>query len=104
MTVKASNTVNWGHPNRKLTYVRNKANDNFYKSLVTMNMTSSPAEKKSEEITALDAAEFIDARFDNCEFALDVQMFVQHQKQDKVLQTIVTKELKKHPNDIKYTT
>ena len=69
-----------------------------------MNMTSSPTEEISDEITALDASEFIDATFDNCEFALDVRMFEQHQKQDKVLQTIVNKELEKHPNGTTYTT
>ena len=27
MVVKASDTVNWGHPNRRMTNVRNKANN-----------------------------------------------------------------------------
>ena len=104
MVRKVSDTIDWGHPNRRLTYVNNRANANFCKSLVEMNMTSSPTEEVSDEITALDASEFINARFDNCEFALDVRMFEQHQQQDKVLQTIVNKELEKHPNGTKYTT
>ena len=104
MVRKVSDTIDWGHPNKRLTYVNNRANANFCKNLVEMNMTSSPTEEVSDEITALDASEFINARFDNCEFALDVRMFEQHQKQDKVLQTIVNKELDKHPNGTKYTT
>ena len=87
-----------------MTYVRNKANNNFCKSLVAMNMTSSPTEEISDEITALDIVELIDARFNNCEFAFDVRIFEQHQQQDKVLQTIVNKELERHPNGTKYTT
>ena len=79
MVYKASDTVDWGHPNRRMTYVRNKANNNFCKALVAMNMTSSPTEEISDEITALDASEFIDACFDNCEFTLDVRMFEQYQ-------------------------
>ena len=104
MVYKARDTVDWGYPNRKMTYVKDKANANFCKSLVAMNMTSSPTDGISDEITALDASEFFDAHFDNCEFALDVRMFEQQQKQDKVLQTIVNKELEKHPNGTKYTT
>ena len=104
MVYKASDTVDWEHPYRRMTYVRNKAKNNFCKALVAMNMTSSPTEEISNEITALDASEFIDARFNNCEFALDVRMFEQHQQQDKVLQTIVKKELERHPNGTKYTT
>ena len=63
-----------------MTNVEDKANANFYKSLVAMNMTSSPTEEISDKITALDASKFIGACFDNCEFALDVRMFEQHQK------------------------
>ena len=69
-----------------------------------MNMTSSPTEEILDDITALDASEFIDARFDNCEFALDVRMFEKHQQQDKVLQLQIKEELKKHPNGTLYTT
>ena len=68
-----------------------------------MNMSSSQTEEISDEITALDASEFIDATFDNCKFALDVRMFDQHQKQDKALQTKVNKELEKHINGTTYT-
>ena len=69
-----------------------------------MNMASSPTEQISDEVTVLDTAEFIDARFDKCKFALYVRMFEHHQKQDRVLQTMVNKELEKHPNGTKYTT
>ena len=75
MVSKVSDTVDCGHPNRRLTYVRNRANANFCKNLVEMNMTSSPTEEISDEITALDASESIDATFDNCKFALDVRIF-----------------------------
>ena len=54
MVYKASDTVDWRHPNRRMAYVRNKANNNFCKSLVAMNMTSNPTEEISDEITALD--------------------------------------------------
>ena len=104
MVYKASDTVDWGHPNRRMTVVRNKANNNFCKVLVAMNMTNSPTKEISDEITALDASEFNDACFDNCEFTHDVRIFEQHQQQDKVLQTIVNKELERHPNGTKYTT
>ena len=109
MVYKASDTVNWGHPNRRMTYIKrdyikNKANDNFCKALVAMNMESSPTEEILDDITALDASEFIDARFDNCEFALDVRMFEKHQQQDKVLQLQIKEELDKHPNGTLYTT
>ena len=73
MVYKASDTVDWGHPNRRMTYVRNKANNNFCKALLAMNMTSSLTEEISNEITSLDASEFIDTCFNNCEFALGVQ-------------------------------
>ena len=69
-----------------------------------MNMSSSQTEEISDEITAFDASEFIDTTFDNCEFALNVRMFEQHQKQDKALQTKVNKELEKHLNGNTYTT
>ena len=104
MVRKVSDKVNWGHPHQRMTYVKNRANANFCKNLVKMNMRSSDNEEISDEITALDASEFIDATFDNCEFALDVRMFDQHQKQDKTLQTKVNKELEKHPNGNTYTT
>ena len=78
MVYNASDTADWGHLNRRMTYITNKANNNFCKSLVAMNMASSPTKEISDEITALDAAEFIDACFDNCEFALDVRMFEHH--------------------------
>ena len=84
--------------------IRNKANDNFCKVLVAMNMTSSPTEEILDVIKALDASEFIDARFDNCKFALDVQIFDKHQQQDKVLQNTIKEELKQHPNSTVYTT
>ena len=67
---------------------------NFCKNLVEMNMNSSPTEEISDEITALDAAEFIDAQFDNCKFALDVRMFNKHQQKDDVLQDTIKNELK----------
>ena len=91
---KASDTFNWGYPNRRMTYVRNKANNNFCKALLAMNMTSSLTEEIFDEITAPDASEFIDAWFNNCEFVLDVCMFNKHQQQDKVLQNTIKEELK----------
>ena len=104
MVHKISDTVDWEPPSKRLTYINNQANNNFCKSLVAMNMTSSPTEEISDEITALDASEFIDTYFDNCEFALDVRMFEKHQQKDKVVQNIVKKELERHPNGTKYTT
>ena len=108
MVYKACDIVDWGLPNRRLTYIkrnyiRNEANDNFCKALVAINMTSSPTEGMSNDITALDVSEFINARFDNCEFILDVHMFDKHQQQDKVLQNIIKEELKRHPNSTVYT-
>ena len=67
-------------------------------------MTSSPTEEISDEIRALDTSEFIDARFDNCEFALDVCMFNKHQQEDNELQNTVKNELKRHPEGTLYTT
>ena len=97
MVRKVSDEVNWGHPHRRMTYVKNKANANFCKNLVEMNMNSSPTEELSDEITALHASEFIDARFDNCEFVLDVLMFNKYQQQDKVLQNTIKEELNSIP-------
>ena len=96
MDIIASDTV--------MTYVKNKANDNFCQLLVGMNMTSSPIEEISDEMTELDPAECIDARIDKHKFVLDVWVFEQSQQQDKVLHTIVTKELELYPNDTKNTT
>ena len=92
MVRKVSDEVNWGHPHRRMTYVKNRANANFCKNLVQMNMSSSDNEEISDEITALDASEFIAATFDNCEFVLDIRMFEQHQKLDKALQTKVNQK------------
>ena len=69
-----------------------------------MNMTSSPTEDIADEITALNASEFIDTRFDNCKFVLDVRMFDKHQQQDEVLHNTIKEELKRHPNGTLYTT
>ena len=77
---------------------------NFCKNLVEMNMNSSPTEEISDKITALDAAEFIDAQFSNCEFALDVRMFNEHQQEDDVLQDTIKNELNRHPETTLYTT
>ena len=59
-----------------------------------MNMTSSPTEEISDEITTLDESAFIDDRFDNCEFTLDVRMFEKHQQQDNALQNTINEALK----------
>ena len=75
---------------------------NFCKNLVEMNMNSSPTEEISDKITALDAAEFIDARFDNCKFALDVPMFNKHQQEDNVLQDTIKTKLKRYPETTIY--
>ena len=85
MVYKASNTVDRGHPNYQMTYIdrkyiKNKANNEFCKALVAMNIASSPTDEISDDITALDASEFIEAQYDNCQFALDVRMFEKHQQ------------------------
>ena len=84
--------------------IKNKASDNFCKALVAINIASSPTDEISNDNTALDASEFIDARLDNYEFALDVRMVDKHQQQDKVLQSTIKEELKQHPNGTTYTT
>ena len=61
-------------------YIKNKANNEFCKALVAMNIASSPTDEISDDITALDASEFIEAQYDNCQFALDVRMFEKHQQ------------------------
>ena len=70
MVYKASDTVDWGYPNRRMKYInrtkiKNKANNKFCKALVAMNIASSPTDEISDDITALDASEFIDACFEN---------------------------------------
>ena len=72
--------------------------------MVAMNMTSSPTEEILDDITALNASEFIDPCFDNCKFSLDVRMFEIYQQQDKVLQVHIKEELNKRPNGTLYTT
>ena len=102
MVHKMSNTANWEPPSKRLIYINDNEMKHFCKSLVEMNMNSSPNEEISNAITALDAAEFIDARFDHCKFALDVRMFKKHQQENDVLQDTIKNKLKRHPETTIY--
>ena len=74
------------------------------KAMVNKIYTSSPLDKISDDITSLDAAEYINNQHNDYGFALDVRMFKQHQHQDKELQKQIVMELKKDPYSTQYTT
>ena len=59
MVHTASEEINWGTPNSRLVYNKNKANNKLYKAMVAMNFSSSPTDEISDDITDVDAAEFI---------------------------------------------
>ena len=69
-----------------------------------MNIASSPTDEISDDITALDASQFISERCNDCELASDVCMFEKHQQQDKLLKNHNEEELKQRPNSMVYTT
>ena len=72
MVFKENNEVNWEPPNPRMTYQRNRANDQLCKNMVAMNYSSSVDNKISDEITPIVAAEFISERYSDYEFALDI--------------------------------
>ena len=59
MVFKASNELNWEPPNPRLTYQRNKANNQICKNIVAMSYPSSTNDEISDEKTAINAAELI---------------------------------------------
>ena len=58
----------------------NKAKDKLCKTIVVMKYTSSPLDEVSNTITNIDAAEYKNEWYNNCEFMLYVRMFRKHQQ------------------------
>ena len=65
--------------NPRLTYQCNKENDQLCMNMVAINYASSATDVISDQITAVDTAEFIREWYSDCGFILDVQIFNQHQ-------------------------
>ena len=55
-------------------YIKHKANNESCKVLVAMNIASSPTDETSDDITALDASEFIEAQYNNCELNIPTKI------------------------------
>ena len=104
MVFKASDELNWEPPNPRLTYKRNRENNEICKNMFAMNYTSSTIDKVSDEITAMDAAELKRKKYSDCEFSLNVNMFHYHQDKDKEILKQVQNEIRKNPYSTLYTT
>ena len=61
--------------------------------MVSMIYTSGPLDEVSDDITNINAVEYIKEQYSDCEFALDVRMFKLHQQQDTEMQKQIKKEI-----------
>ena len=68
-----------------------------------MIYTSGPLDEISDDITSIDAADYIKERYSDCEFALDVRMFKLHQQQDAEMQKQIRKEFNNDPHSTRFT-
>ena len=104
MVYKASNEITWEPFNPRLQYKRKKYNDELCTAMVSMIHTSGPLTEVLDDITSINAAEYIKERYSDCEFALDVRIFKLHQQQDAEMKKQIKKEFNNDPHSTHFTT
>ena len=80
MRTKLEDTMMWERTKPRLQYVKERANLMLCKRMVRMEHSLGMFDEGKEPITAQDALQYIDEKYAECDFPLDVRMFRHHQQ------------------------
>ena len=100
MTTKQTDTIDWEPKRPRLTYKKDGLNKSLCKNFVAMQFDKDMFESDERLLTMSDAAKFIDNKYMDCKFPLDVRMFEKHQQKDEKMQRQAQKAIKNGSNVI----